>query len=109
MKTKTLISIIAGCVISSTLNAQIDRVEPPFWWTAMQNPQLQLMVHGKDISRSSVIINHKGIIVKTISRLENPNYLFLDLELTPDVQPGFFEIQFFYSSKIPLDFYLYRS
>ncbi len=99
MKTKILISIIAGCVISSTLNAQIDRVEPPFWWTPMQNPQLQLMVHGKDISRSSVIIDHKGIIVKTISRLENPNYLFLDLELTPDVRPGFFEIQFFMGKK----------
>ena len=65
----------------------------------MQNPQLQLMVHGKDISRSSVIIDHQGIIVKTISRLENPNYLFLDLELTPDVQPGFFEIQFFMGKK----------
>ncbi|HEX3383679.1 MAG TPA: cyclomaltodextrinase N-terminal domain-containing protein, partial [Mucilaginibacter sp.] len=32
----------------------LERVEPMFWWTGMHNPDLQLIVHGKDISARKV-------------------------------------------------------
>jgi len=34
-------------LISTTLQAQIERVEPPFWWTGMKNTSLELMVYGQ--------------------------------------------------------------
>lgn len=72
--------------------AQIDRVEPPFWWTGMKNPALQLMIHGENIGGSKVRIDYKGVDLKAVHTPENPNYLFIDLELSPDVEPGSFEI-----------------
>lgn len=57
------------------------RVEPAFWWTGMKNPALQLMVHGKDIALTRVVVNHPGVLLKSVTAVENPNYLFVDLDL----------------------------
>ncbi len=73
-------------------HAQIERVEPPFWWTGMKNPSLQLMIHGENIGGADVITDHPGIKVTGVNTPENPNYLFADLELTPDLEPGEFSI-----------------
>jgi len=69
------------------------RVEPTFWWAGMHNPSLQLMVHGSDIGSSRVIIQHPGVIVKSVTSVENPNYLFIDLDLSK-AAPGKFDILF---------------
>jgi len=74
--------------------SQIDRMEPPFWWAGMKNTKLQLMVHGHDIAFSEVELQYKGLQLESISRLKNPNYLFLNLILSHDIKPGFFEILF---------------
>jgi hypothetical protein len=33
--------------MSLTINAQIDRVEPPFWYAGMHNPELEILFYGK--------------------------------------------------------------
>ncbi|KPL22021.1 MAG: hypothetical protein AMS23_08505, partial [Bacteroides sp. SM1_62] len=100
MKTKIFtLSILAWSILIQA-HAQINRVEPPFWWTAMKNPQLQLMIYGDQIAGSNVSINHPGVIVKSVSQLDNPNYLFIDLELTPGVPPGSFEIKLSKEEKV---------
>jgi len=60
----------------------------------MKNPNLQLMVHGKDIAGSSVTLSYEGITLKSVTRLNSPNFLFLDLYLEADVRPGTFELEF---------------
>ena len=60
----------------------------------MKNPDLQLMVHGKNISDTRVFINYDGMEIKSISLVENPNFMFIDMKLSLDVKPGNFEIQF---------------
>lgn len=60
---------------------QIDHVAPPFWWVGMENPNLQIMVHGDNISKFNVSTKHKGVKVKEVHRLDNPNYLFVDLTI----------------------------
>ncbi|MCK9398581.1 MAG: cyclomaltodextrinase N-terminal domain-containing protein [Bacteroidales bacterium] len=63
------------------------RVEPPFWWAGMQDSSLQLMVYGNKIAQSNVIADYPGVILRKTIRLENPDYLILDLEITKDARP----------------------
>ncbi len=46
--------LLLSLYISTTLIAQIQKVEPAFWWKGMKNPELQILVYGKDISKYSV-------------------------------------------------------
>jgi neopullulanase len=71
----------------------IERVEPLNWWVGMKDPRLQILVHGDQISDSKVLINHPGIRLEKVSTVENPNYLFIDLTITPECRAGTFEIQ----------------
>lgn len=98
LKTLLLIILIIFCSFSIS-SAQkntfsLERVEPAFWWVGMKNPNLQLIVHGKDISKSEVSLSYSGIKLKTITKVSNPNYLFLDLEISKDAKAGSFPIEF---------------
>lgn len=72
----------------------VMRVEPLNWWAGMQSPELQLMVYGPKISASDVTINYPGVQVVSVSKVQNPNYLFIDLKLARNVKPGSFDIVF---------------
>lgn len=72
----------------------IDRVEPPFWWAGMKSGQLQLMVHGENLIGSKVTIDYPGVTVQSVDSPENPNYLFVSLDLATDVKPGSFDLVF---------------
>lgn len=65
----------------------IQRVEPLSWWTGMKTP-LQLMIYGKGLEDSTVHVEEKGITIREVHPAENPDYLFVDVELAPDLLPG---------------------
>ncbi len=88
----TLSLTIAGKPKKETPLLQ-PRVEPTFWWAGMKNPHLQLMVHGQDIGQTRVALSHPGIRLLSVSAVENPNYLFIDLDLSR-ATPGKFDIRF---------------
>ncbi|WP_242919934.1 glycoside hydrolase family 13 protein [Pontibacter liquoris] len=97
MKLKLL--FLTSCFILATqLYAQklpkLERVEPMFWWAGMHNPELQLIVHGDNIAGREVSLNYPGVQLKQVHKVENPNYLFLDLILSPEVKAGSFPIRF---------------
>jgi glycosidase len=73
---------------------KLERVEPMSWWVGMHNPKLQLLVHGDQIASSTVQINYRGVSVVKINKVENPNYLFIDLEISKDAKAGKFPIAF---------------
>ena len=82
-------------LISLQLGAQtIDRVEPPNWWAGMKSADLQLMVYGTDISNLDISFDYPGVELESVSKVENPNYLFIDLKLAKDIKPGTFDIRF---------------
>ena len=62
----------------------ISRLEPACWWVGMKNPELQIMVYGKNIASSQVYIDYPGVRVKELVGVENPNYLFLYLDISRD-------------------------
>lgn len=89
---------IAGLfILLLALNAgaqNLDRVEPPNWWTGMKEPNLQLLVHGENIAATDVSLDYQGVELEAVTKVENPNYLFVDLKLAKDVKPGKFDIHF---------------
>ena len=97
IKTIVLFAILVVTVLpnfGAGKKPTLNRVEPPFWWTGFKNPSLQLMVYGERISETRPEIKYDGVELVSTSSVENPNYLFLDLRLSPNVQPGKFEIAF---------------
>ena len=94
---RSFLFILFSLVISTISFCQenkIDGVEPPFWWVGMQNTDLQLMVYEVGISEYQPIIDHKGVTIEKVIKVESPNYLFINLELDKDVKPGIFKIEF---------------
>ena len=74
---------------------EITRMEPAFWWVGMKNPELQIMVYGKDIARSELQFDYPaGVRLKEIVRVDNPNYLFIYLEIGKEAQPGLLKFTF---------------
>ena len=73
---------------------KINHLEPPSWWTGMIDSSLQLMVHGENISDLEPSIKYPGVIISSVQKLKNPNYLFIDLFFLETVEPGSFEIIF---------------
>ena len=63
----------------ATAFAQIDRVEPPFWWSGMNNPELQIMFYGKDIAQYTPTVSN-GIVITNVVKTENPNYVFVTID-----------------------------
>jgi glycosidase len=92
------LAITLGFVfLSGYLLAQIpalDKVEPAFWWTGMKNPKVQLLVHGQNIAVSNVSLKYPGVKLAAVHKVENSNYLFVDLEIAPSARPGKFPISF---------------
>lgn len=76
----------------TALSASVERIEPPFWWAGMHHPGLQLMFYGEDIGALKPAISYPGVTVERVIRVDNDNYLFVDLFLDSEVQPGKFEI-----------------
>jgi neopullulanase len=79
-------------LISLSIQAQIEKVEPPFWWSGMQQEDLQIMFYGKNIAEYDVVAGD-NVIVKNIIRTENPNYVFLTIN-TKALPAGSYKIDF---------------
>ena len=73
--------------------ATIDRVEPANWWVGMQHRQVELMLYGRDIAALQARIAHPGVRVTGVQALENPNYLFVTVEIDADAAPGDLQIE----------------
>jgi len=97
MKLRHYLLALAFICITGRLTAQVpalERIEPAYWWRGMKNPFLQLIVHGNNIAQRDVALQYPGITLKAVHKVENPNYLFLDLDISAGTAPGTFPIRF---------------
>lgn len=77
------LAIIIFFLPTFLLAQSIDRIEPPFWWSGMKDPTLQILVHGKNLGRFKQATSHSvNVTVTGIATAANPDYLFIDLQLT---------------------------
>ena len=87
---RILLLAIVGLLPARTLPAaDIQKVEPPFWYVGMEDNELQVLVYGEDISSSTFSIEpYKGVEVKEVRKVDSPNYLFVYLDISNTAQPG---------------------
>jgi glycosidase len=65
--------------------SQVERIEPPYWWSDMKNTQLELLVYGKNISNYDVSISN-SVAIEKVTKPENANYQFITID-TKNIQP----------------------
>lgn len=68
--------------------AQFQRVEPAFWWKGMKNPELQILLYGKNIAQQNIELSD-GIQIKDLTKVENPNYVFISINTNEINTPKF--------------------
>ena len=75
--------------------SDINRIEPPNWWTDFENDKLQLLVHHPNIGDYKPSIQYAGVSIDGVIKGNNSNnYLFIDLNLSENTTPGKFNIVF---------------
>ena len=94
---KTSLALIIVCLLSTAVHSQkptptINRIDPTNWWIGMNNPNLQLLVYGPNAGTLSYTMNYPGVKLVKVSKVENPNYAFLDLTISPSAKPGTLKI-----------------
>src|SRR6186997_312372 len=77
-------------------------VYPSNWWVGMKMNKIQLMIYAKNAT--DMIPSFKlpaggtkladGIMLKGVHHAENPNYVFLDIEIATTAKPGMRKFEF---------------
>jgi neopullulanase len=98
MKKLTLFFII-GFLFLGVSHAQ-PHVYPTHWWVGMKNPKLELMIHQPGIGHyTGVKLSYAGVRLLQVHQEESPNYLFLDLYISPGTMPGTLKIEVLQAGK----------
>ena len=71
----------------------IQRINPTNWWVGMKNPNLQILLYGNNIASHKISLKaYAGVKIKQIHKVENPNYVFVDLEISQLAKAGTIEL-----------------
>ncbi|HEX8460587.1 MAG TPA: glycoside hydrolase family 13 protein [Segetibacter sp.] len=87
----TLTTMMLVVIVSK---AQDVQVYPTHWWVGMKNPTVQLMLHGQNIANfaGNISVKFPGVTLTKVHKVENNNYLFVDLAISAAARPGSFKI-----------------
>ncbi|MCO6174272.1 glycoside hydrolase family 13 protein [Flavobacterium sp. NRK F10] len=66
-----------------SISAQIEKMEPPFWYEGMNYNQVQILFYGKNIAQNQVSVSD-NVVITNVVKTENPNYVFVTID-TKDV------------------------
>jgi len=84
-------------LVSNSLFSQnkIDRLEPANWWIGMEHQDIQLLVYGKNIAELHPKIESPNLTLRRVIKVQNPNYLFLDVTINTRAKAGTINIDFY--------------
>ncbi|AZA83022.1 alpha-amlyase [Chryseobacterium lactis] len=86
---KIIYAVLALSIASAAFSQKVlERVEPAFWWKGMKNPELQILVYGKDIANNEITLSDQ-IPIKGIQKVDNPNYAFITVNTNEINVPKF--------------------
>lgn len=76
----------------SAASTELERIEPANWWVGMNNPKVQVTLYGENIGHLRPTLTAKGVTIQKTVSVENPNYLFLYLNIGKDVDASVLRI-----------------
>jgi len=82
------IIILASFHILAKDQLLVQRIEPTYWWTDMKQSEFQVMLYGNGISSAEISIKYPGVTITRKELTDNPNYVFIYLNVTKYVLPG---------------------
>lgn len=93
MKKVLLLVFTVALSVQSSFAIDYYNTYPTHWWVGMKNTKLQLILHGEKIGQASTVaINYPGVKIEKINKVENKNYIFLDIIIAPNTKAGVFKI-----------------
>ncbi len=104
MRAITMILMLMYLSVNTFAKNSLDRVEPAFWWVGMNNPELQLLIYGENISELKAEIEYPGVTLERRVLVESPNYQFLYLNIDKSAKAGSFDIRFTRKGKTALKY-----
>ncbi|KTD97873.1 glycoside hydrolase family 13 protein [Pseudoalteromonas sp. CR1] len=79
--------LTTACAFSCSTYA-LD-VEPTNWWVGMNKNTITIMVHEQNIANEQIkLAKYNGVKLNKVMRTDNPNYVFLNISITDEAQPG---------------------
>ena len=93
MKKEIITAVMLGATLTMSAANKIDRIEPTNWFVGMKNPQVQLMVYGKNIRSAEVSTDYPGVRIDSLVRLDSPNYLLIYMNVK-DAKAGTMRLKF---------------
>ncbi len=76
---------LSACVAQKV--SILQHVEPANWWVGMNHSDVEILLHGKDISKFTV--NVEGLEILKSTKTENPNYLFVTVATSGKVKGSY--------------------
>ncbi len=87
-------------VLSNQIFSQsISRIEPANWWTGMKWNKITLLIYGSNINDLTPTIVYEGVSIDKVEKVENPNYLFVILNINSEAKSGILKLNFKKGSK----------
>ena len=93
------ILILISFFIVSALHLQakpeplVQRLEPTNWWTDMKQSEFQLLFYGEGIAAAEISVNYPGVSISRKQLTDNPNYVFLYLNIAKETIPGILKFE----------------
>jgi neopullulanase len=82
-------SLLLFAFASMAQNNDAYKCYPANWWAGMKWNKVQLMLYGDAIGNAdNFTINYPGIKITKVNKVENNNYVFLDITIAPNTKPG---------------------
>lgn len=98
MNKKLTLLVFLACLHLQLVSAQVkdalERIEPMNWWVGFKDQSLQLLVKGEHIARRTVKVSYPNVKLLNVQKVDNPNYLFVNLQIFSSAKSGTFPIVF---------------
>ena len=88
MKKLLLLCVYVSLGLITWAQADLPKAYPTHWFAGMKNSFVQVMLQGSHIGNASVSLNYPGVKLVKVHKVENANYLFLDLSISAATKPG---------------------
>ncbi len=94
--------ILAGLLLLTALGSgmsaraqqsRITRIDPPSWWTGMEHDTVQLLLCGENLFGAEPLFDPPGPLVLRSYPGATPDYLFVDVHIGADVEPGLYNLK----------------